>query len=595
MGHSRVQQQPFGVAGDGELQLDKMPSKKVLLLLFFAWPVLLCCVINLVWLHLSATAHSPRVVNAIDPGDDDFMQQRVRGAASLGNGDGASVPTYAPTTATYSPTAQNQTWAPTSGLSTVRPTSGQALGLNESGERSTAHPLAHPRVACFDSPGANTPSEKGGSCNSRGSYSEGAIRLGGDNSRKQEHPLPSIPQAKSVKAKGGKGGKGGKDESSDENEEENEVGESETCKYAQHPTCDAKAVAPSTCNEIHAIGFDRYMFSKSPRTKVKYIVMGGAKCIWKVTTWNGKEEETFILKSHKDSRFLKRQFWEANQRDALIAGGAGNAQLSQAIGSLDGSSIGSDWNHILPMYQYCGLANMVPFADGTLTEYVSNYEEEHRQRLSPSDAFNLALQAARGLHQAQLYWEGMPTFVHADMNPSQFLVFGPNTVDGDKTESRLPILQINDFNQGRFLTRNETGHVCPYKTCSKNLRGNRYHHPERFIGCVDENDRVDVYSLGSVFFFLLSGGKDPFFDSRSYFRPIKAGELPSFPGGLDLTDPAYVELRSVMSKCMSFKPEDRPSSLEVVRMLEEAEKKWGQTKTLPRVPSKEEKQQVAQN
>ncbi|KAL7531913.1 hypothetical protein ACHAXR_004305 [Thalassiosira sp. AJA248-18] len=358
-----------------------------------------------------------------------------------------------------------------------------------------------------------------------------------------------------------------KSDSEDEEEGngEKKYGENEECKYPDASF--QAATAPSTCNDIHSLGLDPHIFERSNnnpshRVSIEYVTMGGAKCVWKVT--NREEGETVIFKSNKNSRFLKRHFWESNRIDALISGGAGNSQLSRMIDSQN--DISSDhWNYILPIYHYCGLANIVPYADGTLVEYLQSYDVENKgRRLGPTDTLRVALQAARGLYQAQLYWDGKPTFVHADLNPSQFLVFKP--------DKQIPILQINDFNQGRFLTRSiKDKEICPFRSwgCSKNQRGNRYHTPERFMGCVDQNDAIDVYSLGGVFYFLLTNGLIPFNDVRSYDKAIKRGDLPRIPKGLDLDHSAYDALIDVMNKCMAYKLSDRPSSLDVVQMLEE--------------------------
>lgn len=179
------------------------------------------------------------------------------------------------------------------------------------------------------------------------------------------------------------------------------------------------------------------------------------------------------------------------------------------------------------------------------------------------DTLRLALQAARGLYQAQLYWDGKPTFVHADINPSQFLVFLPHS-------NKLPILQINDFNQGRFLTRSVSNNkTCPFQDCSKNQRGGRYHPPEQFTKCIDQDAGIDTFSLGGVFFFLLTNGFHPYYNTKQFHHVIRNGELPHIPQRLDLDHPAYDALQDVMIKCMTSKLIDRPSSLEVVHMLEE--------------------------
>mmetsp|Transcript_22276 Transcript_22276/g.42055 ORF Transcript_22276/g.42055 Transcript_22276/m.42055 type:complete len:204 (+) Transcript_22276:117-728(+) len=159
----------------------------------------------------------------------------------------------------------------------------------------------------------------------------------------------------------------------------------------------------------------------------------------------------------------------------------------------------------------------------------------------------------------------------------QLLQFSsPANVNSSSSNSsnnnNLPILQINDFNQGRFLTRSlKTNETCPFRSCTKNQRGNRYHTPERFMECVDQSDAIDTYSLGSTFFFLLTDGFDPHYDERNYMKAIKSGKEVHVPRRMDYLDhhEAYVALKEVMTKCLAFELRDRPSALEVVRMLED--------------------------
>jgi len=487
------------------------------------------------------------------------------------------VPTYRPTTSTWSPTSSSSqsSWVPTYGATTTYPTEGGS-------EDSSHHSTPHARVACFYGSTANM---RMGNCNHLQPP---------EPKTKRKKRMSSIPlHAKEYRA--------GEDDEPDEND----YGETDTCEYPA-PEFQPDTPAPPTCNDIHSMGFDPRMFEQRDDERrfhsedVKYITMGGAKCIWKVQV---NDDETFIFKSHKNSRFLKRQFWDQNLRDALISGGMGNAQLESVLQSNhslddvmttktktnDGSS--SEWNHILPMYHYCALANIVPFAQGNLEEYISDHNKLHdklhendeekdwnARRFGPMETLHLALQAARGLYQAQLYRDGRATFVHADLNPSQFLVFLPDNDDNDNNNSKLPILQINDFNQGRFLTRsitqkkgkinNNTNENCPFRSCSKNVRGNRYHTPERFLGCVDQDERIDTFSLGSVFFYLLTNGFHPHYDVHSYDKAIKTAKVPHVPNRLDLDHPAYDALREVMERCMVLELRDRPSTYEVVKMLE---------------------------
>jgi len=546
--------------------MRKRSSKKNLVLVL-ASLVFICCAFNL-RLHSKATAVGNHQWRRNTDSDDGAVHRAI---SIVDGSDDKKVPTWSPTTNTT-------TWVPTYAVTTIVPTKSRDAQKYEVGH-GNKRSMAHPRVACFIHDAIDNDSTP-----NKNNRKPDAIKKGTNScsssvdiimpKKIKKNTMPSIPLQAKKSPKGEKG----------DTDDENDYGENDTCKYPD-PSYQATSTAPSTCNDIHSLGFDHRMFenkhhpSSHRDSSVKYITMGGAKCVWKVTTLNDKlEEETVIFKSNKNSRFLKRQFWDQNRRDALISGGMGNTQLSKMmVQSQSQNGIASDhsssWNHVLPLYHYCALANIAPYAYGNLEEYILNYDKEnHTRRLGPADTLRLALQAARGLYQAQLYWDGKPTFVHADLNPSQFLVFLPYShgSDNEASQNTLPILQINDFNQGRFLTRSiENNETCPFRSCTKNQRGNRYHTPERFLGCVDQDESIDTFSLGGVFFFLLTNGFDPYYDVRSYNNAIKNGDLPHIPSRLDLDHPAYDALKEVMMKCFAFKLRDRPSSLEVVQMLEE--------------------------
>jgi len=107
--------------------------------------------------------------------------------------------------------------------------------------------------------------------------------------------------------------------------------------------------------------------------------------------------------------------------------------------------------------------------------------------------------------------------------------------------------------------------------------------------CADQSDGIDVYSLGGVFYYILSDGEKPWYYAKSYKKGVDAilrGQMPRLPGveeygsyGKEIVGkvrerskhPAFVALRDVMRRCWAFEPKDRPSSLQVLQMLEE---KW---------------------
>jgi serine/threonine protein kinase len=259
--------------------------------------------------------------------------------------------------------------------------------------------------------------------------------------------------------------------------------------------------------------------------------------------------------------------------------------------------------------------------------------------MGPIEIYVLAMQAARGLYQAHLYHNGRATNAVADIKPNQFILFdrpfrssdGRKSIYGNDVQTmeekmdattravlantNVPIVQIQDFNRGRFLTRSvTTGTTCPFRICGIQHRGSVYRAPEEYENCANQTDTIDVYSLGGVFYYLLSGGMNPWYYIQKYDRAVQwivNGETSKLPEELPVkkkkkkrvkhdsesgvynegesdaktkrqqqqqrmrmehfNHPASVALREVMMKCWEYNPEDRPSSLEIVQMLEE---KW---------------------
>jgi serine/threonine protein kinase len=134
--------------------------------------------------------------------------------------------------------------------------------------------------------------------------------------------------------------------------------------------------------------------------------------------------------------------------------------------------------------------------------------------------------------------------------------------------------------------------------CNVQHRGSLYRSPEEYMKCADQSDRIDVFALGNIFYYLLSDGQSPWYYLRNYDEGVKRwleGDHPRLPAaeeyraadeyrdrGENLTalvvarsqHPAFVALTGVMTQCWALAPEKRPSSWRVVQLLEE---KWRET------------------
>ena len=382
---------------------------------------------------------------------------------------------------------------------------------------------------------------------------------------------------------------------------------------------------------------------------------------------NGK---SIAIAAMKTNRLDKHDWWsifilEKYRRDSLI---------SERAGRLDSStSNGNSNHHVVPLYHYCAFSSIVPYStSGPLDLYVhGRVHDKYNIRtgiMDPIEMFILAMQAARGVYQAHLYNDGYATNAIADIKPPQFLLFtrqeqeqqhqeqekifdideednsdNNNDYNDDDDDDALtmdrttktttqrameeyiniPIVQLQDFNRGRYLGRNRT---TPYKTCGFQIcnidKFWNFRSPEEYSGltsngnenCMYQDDKIDTWALGAVFYFLLSDGRIPFYyimdndhhsrnknnsnnnDFTVVMKMILDGITSKLPEELlSLSDeeeedvmimndmkrkfnlslkarskhPAYVALKDVMLACWEYNPEVRPSSLKVVQMLEE--------------------------
>jgi len=363
--------------------------------------------------------------------------------------------------------------------------------------------------------------------------------------------------------------------------------ETDKCKYPD-PSFQSTPFAPSTCNDVHSLGLDFSSFSGENFRyhRVNYITSGGFRSVWSIRLGAGEEEyqNTFIIKTNRMSRSFHARYLDQQRRDGLISEKIGRSPNSTTASS--GHTLANlpekMWNNVLPMYQLCAFTNVVPYATaGPLDDYIEEYSSDDKGKiLSATDVLQLALQAARGLYQMHLYVDGKPSFTHSDVKPAQFLAYHiPNQ------KNSLPLLQLSDFNRGGFLTRSiDTNSTCQFRMCNVKHKGSLYRSPEEYRDCADQDEKIDVFSLGGVFFFLLSDGMKPYYDSSSYESAVKKilkGKLPHLPKLEEYENevaeqvrershhPAYRALKEVMLKCWAYEPRNRPSSLEVVRLLEQ--------------------------
>jgi hypothetical protein len=313
-----------------------------------------------------------------------------------------------------------------------------------------------------------------------------------------------------------------------------------------------------TCNIQHEIGIQ--FGDVDLLHRLEPINSGAFNDVWKILGEGDDNPLPAVLKtSSYDDDFLPRYLYKY-RRDALV--------MDETTAS----------PYVLNMYGYCAYSAVVEAAQGTVRNWLEGFYPEDSQeqnsnewndpqhRPPPQLLLRVATMMAKGLEDTHLFTRsGLPTFAHADIKASQFLV--TTTPDDPKH----PILKLNDFNRGRFLSAKDNK-ICPFYISSHH-KGSTNRSPEEYLKHGAQTDKIDVFSLGSTFYELLTG-ETPFEDIEDYRKAvmniIKGVELP-LPAALEhTTDPSLQALVSVVLKSRQLRPEARPTSREVAHFLQEA-------------------------
>merc|ERR1712029_174472 len=145
--------------------------------------------------------------------------------------------------------------------------------------------------------------------------------------------------------------------------------------------------------------------------------------------------------------------------------------------------------------------------------------------------------------------DGIASIAHTDITPSQFIFINGRW-------------KMNDFNRCRFMrVRKEDGSPCGFHV---GANPGKFRAPEEYK-YKEENEMIDVYSMGNIFYTILAGEMP--FDGQKESKAqkkVKEGRRPSIPHEvLESEDPAIKVLINVTQRCWEQEPEDRPSASRV--------------------------------
>eukprot|EP00978_Attheya_sp_CCMP212_P016408 scaffold42990_cov56-Attheya_sp.AAC.5 len=270
-----------------------------------------------------------------------------------------------------------------------------------------------------------------------------------------------------------------------------------------------------TCSFIHEANLDRFLAN------------GHYRDVFGVQHWGG---EQYAMKTLRWQYDFDHRHFDRNRRDAIIA-----ERLTASP-------------YVSHIYGHCANSAMYEFSSG------EDLYDAVEEGLSRKEILRIATDAANALAHTNYAMDlENPVIAHTDIKPDQFILTGSS-------------FKLNDFNRGKLLLWDtEKKKPCGFKV-GKN--GGRNRSPEEYL-YVEETEKVDIYSLGNIFYFLLVGERVySELHNEEVYDLVKRGERAPIPSKFTTSDdPVYKAIIKAIKMCWIQDPEDRATSKEVAKYL----------------------------
>eukprot|EP00980_Cylindrotheca_fusiformis_P000587 scaffold154_cov129-Cylindrotheca_fusiformis.AAC.4 len=306
-----------------------------------------------------------------------------------------------------------------------------------------------------------------------------------------------------------------------------------------------------TCNVIHeaTYGWERLLNERDDLSSVsssdeklwdsveqsRLVAAGAFRQVWKIFEWDGKTKRALktLRVDAKNKNFDLRSF-DRHRRDAM------------AFEQLTSSPL------IVDIYGFCTNSALFDWGDqGTLEDIYRHNPDISKEQLLQI-AYNVSLSVA---HAHNFDDRGRATLAHTDIKPDQFLV-----QDG--------YYKLTDFNRARFLLWNQRWNIpCGFQV-GKN--GGIWRSPEEYK-YEAETEKVDVYSLGNVLYFLLTRTY-PWngYPAKEVYDAVMKGDRPGIPEVIQQSDHPFDRFMiQAIKMCYTHKKEERPGAFDVAAKLKE--------------------------
>mmetsp|Transcript_19504 Transcript_19504/g.28901 ORF Transcript_19504/g.28901 Transcript_19504/m.28901 type:complete len:624 (-) Transcript_19504:40-1911(-) len=296
---------------------------------------------------------------------------------------------------------------------------------------------------------------------------------------------------------------------------------------------------------------------------VQYLSHGYWRDVWVLSHRNApdeshlkEEEELTVLKTLRYEHDFTDRNYDRHRKDAL------------ASERLSGSP------YVVDIFAFCQNTAVFEYGkggdiDAKLWPYDEEEEEHLIAELSSWEKLDMAYQVACGIADMHSVEEdGIASIAHTDITPSQFIY-----IDGK--------WKVNDFNRCRFMREyKEDKSVCGFEVGSN---PGKFRAPEEYAYEV-ETEKIDVYSMGNVFYAILSGLM-PFegMKQEKAKKNVMEGKRPKIPSEVKESDDIAIQaILSATKKCWRQDPTERPPAAEIrdkLKSVMERIKKENVTKT----------------
>lgn len=330
------------------------------------------------------------------------------------------------------------------------------------------------------------------------------------------------------------------------------------------------------CNVIHEfeLGQTSRMLGRMARKRlrlregdgndlVKYLSHGYWRDVWVLSHRNAPDEthekereELTVLKTLRYEHDFTDRNYDRHRKDAL------------ASERLSGSP------YVVDIFAFCQNTAVFEYGkggdiDGKLWPYDEEEEEHYIAELSSWEKLDMSYQVACGIADMHgVEEDGIASIAHTDITPSQFIYINGKW-------------KLNDFNRCRFMRE----HTKDKSVCGFEVGSNpgKFRAPEEYAYEI-ETEKIDVYSMGNVFYAILSGLM-PFegMKTEKANKQVMEGKRPKIPSEVkESEDIAIQAILAATKKCWEQDPMERPPASEIrdeLKSVMERIKKENVTKT----------------